>query len=256
MSLVIPQALTLVHQHLEATAEAERGRLAALRASFDAYVVAREAGVVASKLHAWGIASEDGVEQTIRTMRSALDALLTCLDTELPRGEAVGPVPAPVESGVCPTSLIPLPAEGAWQTPQRETGQPRSSALGSPPAPGVEGEGMPLFPGLHAEPRTIAIFGGEVRREKAELAARLLGRDVVWFSSRQASQLARSLKRGRVAAVVLLQGLTGHVPCGQIRALCRQRGAATAFGDRAGTGDLRQAFVELESKLGGASRAA
>ena len=98
------------------------------------------------------------------------------------------------------------------------------------------------------------LFGGDRRTEKELAASAMISRPVVWVPGRDAHKLVRRVDRGHVAGVVLLQGLIGHVPCEGVAAMAKRRGVPTAFGDRAGTGSLARAFLELESKLTAASR--
>jgi hypothetical protein len=53
-----------------------------------------------------------------------------------------------------------------------------------------------------------------------------------------------------VAAVVILDGLVAHKHFDPIIAVTRQPDIPMVYGDTAGTGSLRKAFVEVEGMLG------
>lgn len=245
MSQVLPLAVSLVEHHLDATMTIERTRLRVLRDHVERYAFDREAFTVNEQLHAWGIVDGPHLDRCRASVRTSLDALLQTLDAELGlrRPLVVGASPAAAPSEPDNDSPPTDTKGGLGIEPDQATCSPHRDE-----PPGLER--------LRADRRAVAIFGGDVRGEKCALVAEMIGRDAPWFTTRQASQLERSIKRGRVAAVILLEGLIGHVACAQIRAACRRRGVPTAFADRGGTRRLRDAVIELESKSGRAAQAA
>lgn len=83
----------------------------------------------------------------------------------------------------------------------------------------------------------------------------MLDFEVEWIetspsSTGSTSALERRVREGRVAAVVILEGLIGHKHYEPVVAAARQAGIPVAYGGRAGTASLRSAFEEIDSGLG------
>jgi hypothetical protein len=236
MSNVIPLALSLVQNDLATATAAERDRLSNLRAGVEAYALAREGLVVVEKLARWGLADAAAADAARDSVRTALDSLRGILDVERPAASCTSeppqstPVIAAAPDDARPSGLELEDCEEATFT-------------------------ILELPNLKAGHGAIVIFGGEKRPGGLEAASTLVGRKVEWASTREANQLERAVKRGRIGAVVILEGFIGHVACAQIRAACRQRQIPTAFGHRGGTVCLRHALVELDSKCATAAAA-
>jgi hypothetical protein len=69
-------------------------------------------------------------------------------------------------------------------------------------------------------------------------------------NARATDHFIARIRRGRIGAVVVLEGLFGHAQVGAIVDACKQSGVPFAYGDTAGKASLRGALLELERNVG------
>jgi len=103
--------------------------------------------------------------------------------------------------------------------------------------------------------RSLVVFGGAVDPAKRTMWTRLVGREVEWMAStskgfRERQNLERRMQRGRIGALVLLEGLIGHTHDRPLVDLARLSNTLVAYGGKAGVGTMRQAFESLAQQVG------
>lgn len=101
----------------------------------------------------------------------------------------------------------------------------------------------------------VVMLGGVRKPEKLDKLRQRIDFEVEWIetsagSTGSTSTLERRVREGRVAAVVILEGLIGHKHYEPVVAAARQAGIPVAYGGRAGTASLRSAFEEIDLALG------
>jgi hypothetical protein len=100
----------------------------------------------------------------------------------------------------------------------------------------------------------VVVVGGLARREKLERLKALLGFEPDWVETDKPGQQAiRKLEGrildGKVAAVVVIEGLIGHAQFEPIARATRQTGTLLVYGDKAGKAALDKALHEIETRL-------
>lgn len=101
----------------------------------------------------------------------------------------------------------------------------------------------------------VALVGGVVKNEKLERVRARTGIEVEWIgldagkSAAAVTALAKRIRDGRLAALVLLNGLMDHKQSEPLVTAARETGLPVAYADKAGKGALVKAFVELERRL-------
>jgi hypothetical protein len=105
----------------------------------------------------------------------------------------------------------------------------------------------------------VVMVGGLVKREKLDRVRARTGIEVEWIglaagkSAAAVTALAKRIRAGRLAALVLLNGLMSHKESEPLVAAAREVGLPVAYADKAGKGSLVKAFVELEKRVGGSA---
>jgi hypothetical protein len=104
----------------------------------------------------------------------------------------------------------------------------------------------------------VVLVGGVVKQEKVSLIASKFGIEVEWVdTTRHGTQVIGALEKRirdrRLAAVVVLQGLIGHKHFEPIVSAARLVGLPFSYADKAGTGSVARAFLEIEKQLGEAA---
>jgi hypothetical protein len=105
----------------------------------------------------------------------------------------------------------------------------------------------------------VVMVGGMVKREKLDRVRARTGIPVEWIglaagkSAAAVASLAKRIREGRIAALVVLNGLMQHKEYEPLIAAAREHGLPVAYADKAGKGALVKAFVELEERLGKAT---
>lgn len=106
-----------------------------------------------------------------------------------------------------------------------------------------------------ATKRPVVLMGGIPKQSKLQKVAQRLGFEPEWIETQNAVRGVQSLEKRildqNISAVVILEGLIGHPQFKPIITATRQTGTPVAYGDTAGTGALRRAFLEIEQKLQG-----
>lgn len=112
------------------------------------------------------------------------------------------------------------------------------------------------LPRLAARASTAAVvlIGGVRKPAKLGRVREHLGFDVEWIETAtngmaSTTALERRIRDGRVAAVVVLEGLMSHKHSEPIVAAARQLGVPLAYGGTAGIGTVKEAFTQLEAML-------
>jgi hypothetical protein len=102
----------------------------------------------------------------------------------------------------------------------------------------------------------VVLVGGVVKNEKLDRVRARTGIEVDWVgldvgkSAAAVAALAKRIRDGRLAALVLLNGLLDHKQSEPLISAARDVGLPVAYADKAGKGALVKAFVELERRLG------
>lgn len=103
----------------------------------------------------------------------------------------------------------------------------------------------------------VVMVGGLVKREKLDRVRARTGIEVEWIglaagkSPQAVAALAKRIREGRLAALVLLNGLVDHKQSDPLIAAAREVDLPVAYADKAGKGTLVKAFVELEARIAG-----
>lgn len=108
-----------------------------------------------------------------------------------------------------------------------------------------------------ARDREIVVFGGQGKSigESVRLAGKRLGIDLEWIPveasqwNAQSQRLASRLRRGKVAGLVLVNGIVGHKQLVPVVDGAKAGGVPFVLAGRAGSAQLTRAFEELESML-------
>ena len=103
----------------------------------------------------------------------------------------------------------------------------------------------------------VVMVGGIVKREKLDRVRARTGIEVEWIglaagkSPQAVASLAKRIREGRLAALVLLNGLMDHKQSEPLVAAAREVDLPVAYADKAGKGTLVKAFVDLEARIAG-----
>lgn len=111
----------------------------------------------------------------------------------------------------------------------------------------------PLLDALRARLAEAPLFlvGGLRVEEKLTLVRDRFGLEPEWHeiyhgAPRATAAIAKRIRRGKIGAVVLLEGLTGHSNADEVIAACKASDVPYALADRAGSGSLQEAFEALD----------
>lgn len=112
---------------------------------------------------------------------------------------------------------------------------------------------------LHAVARNgkIVVFGGNGKSigESVRLAGKRLGIDLEWIpvepnsGAAPSQRLASRLRRGKVAGLVLINGIVSHKQIIPVVDGAKAGGVPFVYAGRAGSAQLTRAFEELEGLL-------
>lgn len=100
----------------------------------------------------------------------------------------------------------------------------------------------------------VVIVGGVVRSERLEFAPREVMERVEWVdTTRQGTHaignLPQRIKAGRVAALVMMEGLIGHRHSEPLVHVAREVGLPLEFAGKGGRAALARAFISINQKL-------
>lgn len=100
----------------------------------------------------------------------------------------------------------------------------------------------------------VVIVGGVVRSERLEFAPREVMERVEWVdTTRQGTHaignLPQRIKAGRVAALILMEGLIGHRHSEPLVHVAREVGLPLVFAGKGGRAALARAFISINQKL-------
>jgi hypothetical protein len=142
-----------------------------------------------------------------------------------------------------PAALRDKVTSSSGKTPSRD----EASARDAPPGD---------YPRLRAasERGRIVIVGGLAKHEALGRLKARLGFEPEWIETDKAGQngirkLEGRILDGRVAAVVVLDGLIGHSHFEPLARATRQTGTLLVYGDRAGRASLEKALAAAEGQL-------
>jgi hypothetical protein len=248
MSSPLDHVMDAVRTQLEARRKEALERTATVRAALDAYLAALERESLRELLDRVGGGTPPGegstAREAARALRAAVEQLpeLTENKTRKAPKAARPEPPAPKASGTrgALTSKLPIPT--SLQT------KPSS---GSAPA-----RGAPACPSLLAasKKKKVVIVGGLQKRDKLQALGAFLGFTPEWVETDGASANAiRNIEGrildGRIAGVVVLEGVMGHTHVEPLIRASRQTGTPFAYGDRGGKASLERAFADLEEAV-------
>jgi len=102
--------------------------------------------------------------------------------------------------------------------------------------------------------RIVVLVGGLCKRQKLDAIQERYSMQIEWHeidddSPNDVEAVVRRIRSGRIGAVILLKGLMGHKSSRNVIAACHTCNVPLVTGGRAGTGDIEQAFLELERRL-------
>lgn len=128
------------------------------------------------------------------------------------------------------------------------------------PLPSVEPEAPPEWIFLRkAISKDAVLIVGNVKKvqDRAEQLRRKLLLDPEWCiidndkdSPRQVERVAQRIAAGTVAAVVILEGYVHHRVTKKIESACFDSRVPYAYGNKGGTGEIREALADLDRQLG------
>jgi hypothetical protein len=230
---------------------------------------------------------KDALERT-GDVRTALDGYLAALERDALREilERVGGGPAPDERPSAREAARALRA-AVEQLPELTANKIRKAPKAAKPEPlappkvsqrGALTTKLPIPASLQAKPiggnktpkaaptpscpslfaaskkKKVVIVGGLQKRDKLQMLAALLGFMPEWVETDGASANAiRNVEGrildGRIAGVVVLEGVMGHTHVEPLVRASRQTGTPFAYADRGGTASLERAFAELEDVI-------
>jgi hypothetical protein len=98
------------------------------------------------------------------------------------------------------------------------------------------------------------VFGGVRKATKSSWLGERVDFEVEWIDTSPSSTssttvLERRIRDGRIAALVVLDGLVGHKHVEPLIAAARQTSVPVAYAGRGGTASLEQAMLEIEEGL-------
>jgi hypothetical protein len=251
----LDQVLDAVRGSLEAQQKAARERVAGIRAAVDEYVAALERQALTEILGkvSGGKAVAEGLtaKQAARALRNAVDELPELLEKKPP------PKPAPPEVAKPP----PVPARGSKTRVSAGPGLTAKLALPAAlkaKAKELRAEALARPARLHlptllagSGARKIVLVGGLVKRDKLAALVVVLGFTPEWVETEgTAKNTIRALEGrildGRIAGVVVLEGIMSHTHVEPLLRAARQTGTPFAYADRGGKASFERAFEELE----------
>lgn len=225
-------------------------RIAAVREAVDVYLDALEREALAEILErvGGGPAQKEGpsARQAARALRAAVEQLPELAENKIrktpkpPRREPEPAPPTAPRGGL--TSKLPIPTS---LEAKAKDGNTLAKADRVRPYP-------TLF--AAAQKRKIVIVGGLVKHDKLQALTDALGFTLEWVETDGASANAiRNVEGrildGRIAALVVLEGVMSHTHVEPLVRATRQTGTPFAYGDRGGKASLERAFAELEQAL-------
>ena len=265
MSTSLEEVLGAVRAGVEARRKEALERAEAIKEAADAYAeaVAREVlSEVAAKV---GVTVEAPEGVSARRAAEVLRAAVSALP-ELSKSVAApsrAPEPKTKAGDKKARAVEPsAPSDGP------ESGRSLSARLSVPQSvrakiqaagdAGVEArkDEEPSYPRLREAARhgRIVVLGGLAKKDKIERLKGRLGFETEWIETDRAGahaiqKLEGRILDGRIAAVVVLDGLIGHAHFEPIARATRQTGTLLVYGDKAGRASLEQAFLSAETQL-------
>lgn len=100
----------------------------------------------------------------------------------------------------------------------------------------------------------VVMVGGIVKQDKVQAIKERFGIDIEWIDTSRSGNnsvgsVEKRIREGRLAAVVVLQGLISHKHFEPLVGAARQVNLPFAYADKAGTGSVGRAFAEIERNL-------
>jgi hypothetical protein len=252
------RVMEAVHAKLEERRRAALERVAAVRAAVDAYVDALEREALDEILKQVGAPSADApaqsAKQAAKAIRSAVEQLPELAEKKL-RDEKK-PAPKPEDAGArAPRPRVPSPPglTAKLQLPAALKAKTQKAAAGATGAVRTERRKLPALQ-LAAERRKVVIVGGLVKQDKLRAVTAELGFLPEWIETDGAKANAirgveGRILDGRIAGVVVLEGVMSHTQVEPLVRATRQTGTPFAYADRGGKASLDRALEELDEAL-------
>jgi hypothetical protein len=263
-SSALDDVLDAVRRALEARRLTALERAAEIKNAADSYAAAVEREALSELATKVGVAVDATESGTAHEAARALEKMIGRLP-ELRSRAPAPPKPAPEPKGRAP---------GRAPAPPLTTGQQggRSGSLStklavpaalrdkltssSSEATAEDDAPLGAFPRLRAasERGRIIIVGGLAKPEALGRLKARLGFEPEWIETDKAGKngirkLEGRILDGRVAAVVVLDGLIGHAHFEPLARATRQTGTLLVYGDRAGRASLEKALAAAEGQL-------
>jgi hypothetical protein len=249
----LDHVMDAVRTQLEVRRKDALERTALVRTAVDAYLAALEREALGDILERVGgrvggaPPKDEGPtpREAARALRAAVEQLpeLTANKIRKPAKPArVEPPPAPKATAARGTLAAKLPIPASLQTKHLAGNTARAVA--------------PQCPTLLAasKKKKVLVVGGLQKRDKLPALEAFLGFVPEWVETDGASANAiRNVEGrildGRIAGVVVLEGVMGHTHVEPLVRASRQTGTPFAYADRGGKASLERAFADLEEAL-------
>jgi hypothetical protein len=247
----LDHVMDAVRTQLEARRQDALERTAAVRAAVDAYLAALEREALREILDrvGGGPAPEAGstAREAARALRAAVEQLPELTENKIRKApRAARPEPAPAPKGSAPrgglSAKLPIPA--SLQT-KHTAGNTAPKAVSTPSCPSLLAA---------SKKKKVVVVGGLQKRDKLQALGALLGFTPEWVETDGASANAiRNVEGrildGRIAGVVVLEGVMSHTHVEPLIRASRQTGTPFAYADRGGKASLERAFTDLEEAI-------
>ncbi len=114
----------------------------------------------------------------------------------------------------------------------------------------LEREDSPLhLPLLAALQKPVVVIGGEADTQKLDRLRARTSVALEWVECAEGDRVARRVRDGHVAAVIVLNSLGGHSKLADVLASTRERGVLLEYAKKGGLASLASALQELEVRL-------
>jgi hypothetical protein len=256
MSTSLDEVLSAARAGVEARRKAAEELARTIERAAGDYVVAVEREALAELAEKVGLAADPAAIGGARASAEALRALVAKLP-EL--AKAPGPKPsAKVASTAKATATVKAsaPSKTSLASKLAVPEELRARVARGKEAPAEEpddGVDLPLLSAASKRGRVVVLGG--LAKDRLDRLKERFGFEAEWIETEHAGthavkKLEGRILDGRVAAVVVLDGLIGHAHFEPIARAARQTGTLLVYGDKAGRASLDQAFASAEAQLG------
>lgn len=105
------------------------------------------------------------------------------------------------------------------------------------------------LPALEALAATVVILGGESHHPKLERLRARTGIEIEWHGCEQADRIARRIRDGHIAGLIILDGLAGHSHLSAVLGAARERELPHHYANRGGLDTIAEALVRIDAEL-------